>query len=48
MNASDFTHFMKTAGGGSKMWIGLVVFCLIAYWLGNPENRRNLKDGLFV
>jgi hypothetical protein len=52
MNASDFTHFMKAAGGGSRMWIGLIVICILvamaSIWLNGAENRKRLGNGLFA
>jgi hypothetical protein len=51
MNAADFTHALKLAGGNTKMWVGLFVLLLviaaIAYWWGDPKNRKRVYAGLF-
>jgi hypothetical protein len=51
MNAADFTHALKLAGGNTRMWIGLFVLLLavaaIAYWWGDPKNRERVYAGLF-
>lgn len=28
MNAADVTHGLKILGGGTKMWVGVVVFAV--------------------
>jgi hypothetical protein len=51
MNAADVTHGLKTLGGGTKMWVGVVVVAAacsaICLWLNDSENRRILMNGLF-
>jgi hypothetical protein len=48
MNAADFTHGLKTAGFGTRMWVGLLVIAIACFWLGNPANREQVLDGLFA
>jgi hypothetical protein len=51
MNAADFTHALKLAGGNTRMWVGLfsllLVAAAIAYWWGDPKNRERVYAGLF-
>jgi hypothetical protein len=51
MNAADFTHALKLAGGNTRMWVGLffllLVVAAIAYWWGDPKNRERVCAGLF-
>ena len=50
MNAADVTHSLKILGGGTKMWVGVVVVAVacsaVCLWLNNPKNRRDLRKGL--
>ena len=50
MNAADVTHGLKVLGGGTRMWVGVVVIAVISavvcLWLNEPKNRQDLVDGL--
>ncbi|MGA8086414.1 MAG: hypothetical protein WCA10_03855 [Terracidiphilus sp.] len=52
MNAADVTHGLKILGGGTKMWVGVLVFAVacsaVCLWLNDPKNRQSLRDGLFA
>lgn len=51
MNAADVTHCLKIIGGGTKMWVGVIVVAAacsaICLWLNKPENRRAILNGLY-
>jgi hypothetical protein len=50
MNAADVTHGLKVLGGGTKMWVGVIVVAVACsaacLWLNDPKNRWHLKNGL--
>lgn len=51
MNAAYVTHGLKILGGGTKMWVGVVVVAVVCsavcLWLNDSKNRQDLMDGLF-
>jgi hypothetical protein len=50
MNAANVTHGLKVLGGGTRMWVGVVVFAIassaVCLWLNDPKNRHDLMNGL--
>jgi hypothetical protein len=47
MNASEFTHGLKTLGLGSRMWIGVIVLMVVGsiiVWLA--KNREDCMSGM--
>ena len=51
MNAADVTHGLKILGGGTRMWVGVLVlaifFAAVCLWMDKLENRETLCRGLF-
>jgi hypothetical protein len=52
MNAADITHGLKLLGGGTRMWVGVLVvalvFAAVSHWLSDVTNRQAIKTGLFA
>lgn len=52
MNAADITHGLKSLGGGTRMWVGVLVVAIVSaatcLWLNDAKNRQLLKSGLFA
>jgi hypothetical protein len=51
MNAANITHYLKLAGGNTRMWVGVLViaiaFAFTFNWLANRENREQIGRGIF-
>jgi hypothetical protein len=47
MDAVDVTRGLKLLGFGTRMWVGVLLLMLAAYWFGDPNNRQRVFDGLF-
>lgn len=49
MNAANVTHWLKLAGGNTRMWVGVlviaVIFATALHWLTKEKDRQHIDRG---